>query len=566
MYMHLITEVNCFHHIGESDHALVPYEKEVAPHYVETKVLQPKDQQSIIAFGITGHGKSSFLNLILGTEKPVFETSSGGLSGASSVTKETQCVSIIMNGRHLALIDTPGFCDTHKMADNRHQEASLLVEQERRKFSVNITKAFVLAGKNVSAFIFVYRVDSRLSLEMTEQLKFLEAINFPWEHCILVMTHGDQVYKKTPKEKWYEALDAELAVEGGVNEQLKGLIQRTNPRLMFVDNTCRDEGYHEAVMERFLRFMKQIADQRGPYNNIHFTFFRGKYDRELHSAYMDAIQDASFYRLTAEMKNDFEQLALVGHSFIAKQEEFIRNFQRVIDMVSKRTFTSTVAIATGIGVLAIAAGVVATTVGVALVPVTFGSSTIAVAVGIASIAGGATVATGGIGAAAGIPLIKKLKDKAEVKKAQSCLDETTDVAKTFYAQYKSIMKKISEAYPNAKHLLFAHFAAIHIHESADESEALFETAQELGVFCSLRYKEKNPSSQSRSHYALPIGFSLLASTMDVAATVGTTLSATNVFLTFREIDATLLKDCEHALEKEFAAIKTLCIIRHSETL
>ena len=550
----------------ESCHALVPYDKEVASHFVEAKVLQPEDQQSMIAFGVTGHGKSSFLNLLLGAEKPIFETSTGGLSGTASKTKETQCFRISMKGKHLAFVDTPGFCDTHTIADNRHQEASLLVKKESHRFRVNITKAFIEAGKKVSAFIFVYRVDSRLSLEMTEQLKFLEAIKFPWDHCILVMTHGDRVFpSELPKEKWHKALDAELAVEGRVSEQLTDLIRKTAPRYMLVDSTCRDKKYHKAVMEQFSGFMKQIVDQRGPYENIHFAFFHGEYNKECHSAYMEAIKDrTSLDELKAATRKDFEQLTLIGRSLIAKQEDFIKCFRSVTDMVDKQTFTPVIAAATGFGVAAIAAGAVATGVGIALIPVTFGSSGFAVAVGIASIAGGATVAAGGLGAATGIPLIKKLKDKAEVKKAQSCLEETVDVGKEFYTQYKSIMEKISGdriglEHPNAKHSVFSHLAAIHIHESTDKSEALFETAQELGVFCSLRSKENNPSSQSRSHYTLPVGFSLLASTMDVATTVGTALSATHVSKTSKEIDATLLKECEHALEKEFAAIKTLCI-------
>ena len=547
----------------ESCHALVPYAKEVAPHYVQTKVLQPEDQQSIIAFGMTGHGKSSFLNLLLGADldKPVFKTSTGGLSGVSSKTKVTQCVHMSMNGRRLALIDTPGFCDTHRIADNRDKEASLLVEEEGRKFSVNITKAFVLAGRKVSAFIFVYRPDTRFSLEMSEQLKFLEAINFPWEHCILVMTHGDQVYRGVAKEKWYKKLDAELAAKEGVDEQLKSLIQRTTPRYMFVDNRCRDKKYLAAVMERFLGFMREITGRHGPYDNIHFTFFHIEHDREFRSAYKEAIQDASLDRLTAEMKSDFKQLALIGHSLVAKQEEFIKNFRSVIDMVGKKTFTPIVAAATSFGVAAIAAGAIATIVGTALIPVTFGSSAFAVAVGIGSIAGGATVAAGGVGAAAGIPLIKKLKDRAEVKQAQRCLDETTDVVKRFYAQYKLIMGKINEAHPNAVHSLFAHFATIHIHESTVESEDLFETAQELGVFYSLRNEEKNPLSESRVSYTLPVSFSLLASTMNVAQTVGTTISATHVSKGAEEIDATLLRECERTLQKEFNTIKALCITK-----
>ena len=545
----------------------------MVPGFIEAKVLQPEDQQSIIAFGVTGHGKSSFLNLILGAEldKPVFKTSARGLSGIASKTKETQCFPITMNGRRLALVDTPGFCDTQRMADNRGKEFNFIVETEGQQFRVNITKAFIAAGKKVSAFIFIYRVDSRLSLEMTAQLQFLEDIKFPWDHCILVMTHADQAFPDVDKEKWYEALDAELPTLGEDYKQLKGLMQKT-PHYMLVNNNCRDKTYHETVMKRFLEKMEEIARKRGPYENIHFAFFSGEYDRECHSAYMDAIKDrTSFNKLKAATEEDFKQLALVGSSLIVKQEEFIKTFRGVIDMVGKKTFTPVIAATTGFGVAAIAAGIVATFVGVALIPVTFGSSAAAVGVGIGSIVGGVAVGAGGLGAAAGIPLIKKLKDKAEVKKAQSCLDETVDTVKRFYARYKSIMEKISEdrigrEHPNAKHSLFSHLAAIHIHESTDKSEALFETAQELGVFCSLRYKENDPSSQSKLCYALPIGFSLLASTMDVAQTVGTALSATNVSEASKEIDATLLKECERTLEKEFAAIKTLCITRHSETL
>ena len=552
----------------ESCHALVPYDEEIVPGFVQAKVLQPEDQQSIIAFGVTGHGKSSFLNLILGADKPVFETSSGGILGTASKTKETQCVSFTTKGKRLALIDTPGFCDTKSVADNRDKGATRIVEEEGHKFRVNITKAFIAAGKKVSAFIFVYRIDLRFSLEMTEQLKFLETIKFPWDHCILVMTHGDRAYPHIAKEKWYEAFEAELP-RLKEHEQLKGLMRKTTPRYMLVDNTCRDKKYHETVMERFLAFMEQIADRRGPYENIHFTFFSEKYDKVCHSTYMDEIKNHTSLTiniLQAVTSDDFKQLALIGCSLVAKQEEFIEKFQGVIDMVGKKTFTPIVAAATGFGVATIAAGVVATVVGTALIPVTFGSSAIAVAVGVGSIVGGTAAAVGGVGAAAGIPLIKKLKDTVEVKKAQRSLDKTIDLVKKFYAQYKSIMKKISgdhigHVHPNARHSLFAHLVAMHIHKSTVKSEALFENAQELGVFYSLRYKENNPSPESRVLYTLPVGFSLLASNMDVAQTVGTALSATHVSKGAKEIDTTLLRECERVLKKEFNAIKALCITK-----
>ena len=548
----------------ESCHALVPYDEEIVPGFVQAKVLQPEDQQSIIAFGVTGHGKSSFLNLILGADpdKPVFETSSGGLSGTASKTKETQCVSITLKGKRLALVDTPGFCDAQRVTENRDQKFSHIVEEEGLKFRANITKAFIAAGKKVSAFIFVYRVDSRFSLEMTAQFEFLKAINFPWDHCILVMTHGDRVYPRIAKEKWYEAFEAELPRLGKEHEQLKDLMRKTTPRYMLVDNTCRDKKYHETVMKRFLALMEQIADRRGPYENIHFAFFSGQYDRECYSAYMDAIKDrTTLAKLGAATSEEFKQLARIGHSLIAKQEEFIKNFQGIIDMVGKKTFTPVVAAATGFGVAAIAAGVVATIIGTALIPVTFGSSAVAVVVRVGSIAGGAAVAAGGVGAAAGIPLIKKLKNRAEVMRTQRCLDETTETVKRFYEKYKLIMNKISDLHPNTKHSLFAHFAAIYIHQSTVKSEALFETAHELGVFCSLRNKENNPSLESRVPYILPVSFSLLASTMDVAQTVGGTLSVTRVSRSAIDIDATLLKECEHTLQKEFNAIKALCITR-----
>ena len=124
------------------------------------------------AIGITGEGKSSFLNILSGKNK--FSISSKG----NSETQTVQHVSFSFNGTSFVAIDTPGLDDS---VDN-----SKKIKDLKRLISVYPTLKCLLIVKKYNNF--------RLSLSIQESIKvFMEAFpkkNF-WDHVIVINTFSN---------------------------------------------------------------------------------------------------------------------------------------------------------------------------------------------------------------------------------------------------------------------------------------------------------------------------------------------------------------------------------------
>jgi GTPase Era involved in 16S rRNA processing len=566
--------------------AVVPYGRQEEESYKAAKFLQSEGQKSVVTFGITGHGKSTFLNFIL--QSNYFKTSVRCFLSSQSLTKKTQSVSAVIDCEQWVLIDTPGFLDSHNVGRASLKSANEIVEQEKHEFTRNIMQAYLEAGKEISAFIFVYSGATRWALEMNEQMKFLESIKFPWDHCILVITHADTAFEGLPEEKRYEELHKAVTIDGPTSDQLpdqlKRLILKVSHRIVIVEGKKTDKEYQAAVMARFTRYVSSIlAKENGPHRNETFVIFDGKYTADCHKAYMELITDKNcdaLERLREETKAEFREFVIAGKEAVEKHQEVIGHLEKIAELAENKIFTPAVAASTAIGVSAIAAGVVATAVGIVLLPVTFGVSGIAAGIGVSTIIGGAAVATGGVGLGAGIPFLKALRNNLEVRKAQKVLDESLVNIKRLYDLYQLVQDKIEKGEFGHDHLsvkdsLFAHLAAIHLHSSADKSTELFEAAQRLSVFHMVRIAamgeakskaQPDPMSATctlpepvSANYALPVGFKLLASTMDIAQTVGATLEITQITKKTKTADMTILREtCIKTLQKECETIKELC--------
>ena len=80
-------------------------------------MVESTSEKTVIAFGITGSGKSYTLNLLAGkdpsdseNEDIIFETASG-----ESCTKYPSCAKVRLNSKikdKVNLVDVPGMCDT----------------------------------------------------------------------------------------------------------------------------------------------------------------------------------------------------------------------------------------------------------------------------------------------------------------------------------------------------------------------------------------------------------------------------------------------------------------------
>jgi predicted GTPase len=124
------------------------------------------------AIGITGEGKSSFLNVLSG--KNGFSTSSKG----NSETQTVQNVSFNFDGTSFVAIDTPGLDDSGNNSQKINDLKKLIFEYPTLKC--------LLIVKKYNTF--------RLSLSLQESIKvFIEAFpktNF-WDHVIVINTFAN---------------------------------------------------------------------------------------------------------------------------------------------------------------------------------------------------------------------------------------------------------------------------------------------------------------------------------------------------------------------------------------
>jgi hypothetical protein len=389
-------------------------------------------------------------------------------------------------------------------------------------------------------------------------VEFLESVSFPWDHCIVVLNHGDHAFPSMPEEEKYTALKEAMA-NNELPKQLKKLINNSNDRALIVESSkTGDEKYYHSVMKRFLDILDGIPV---PYNNPYFLHFARLVEKSCQVAYKAVLQDKqSLDELETKTQDLFQSLQSTGKEVTVAQEEFIGYLEKIADVTNSRILTPEVTVA------AVVTGIATTLFGVSFMPITFGMSATAVA-------GGLAVLAGGIGASTIPPIVKMLQNTSEVKSTQVSYDNAKVIMERLYQLYEEIMQKIQkdslgQKYPEVHSLLFAHLAGVHIHGEEAKGDELCLTAEKLAVYHKLRkqakekYKEGSKSNsdlETSPSYALPIGFNLLARGFDVAYTVGAVVEVTQISKESKEVDTRMLKTtCIATLEKEMRTIKLLC--------
>jgi hypothetical protein len=483
------------------------------------------------------------------------------------MTKTTESAYATVEGQQLMLIDTPGFIDTQQIESDEQQGTGEVFEAQTEKFRRNIRQAYKEAEKEVGAFVLVYSLNVRWTLEITQMIQFLDGMSFPWDHCIVVLTHGDHAFPGMPEDERYKALKKAMTHESDqLPKQLKKLIKSSNNALIIESNRIDDDYYH-SVMKKLLAGIDDIGR---PYSNPQFLHSPEPIRRSTQYVYETILRDNhSMDTLEAKTRDLFNRFKSTGGKVATTQTEFIGYLKKVIEMLDSKVLTPLVTAAGGFGVAIFLAGIFATFFGVGYKPDTFEASTAVVAIGIGSMAGGVALAA--------LPSVfKMLINRTEVQKAQKSYSRAKTAMDRLHNLYQEIMQTIREDYvgrdhPEVHSLLFAHLAGVHMHGAKDKGDKLRTIAENIANYHSFR-KQAKEQSKERSrfnsdsietipNYALPVGFNLLAKRFDVAYTVGTTVQIVQLSEKSKKYYMRVLRDsCIATLENETLTIMTLCSV------
>lgn len=191
--------------------------------------LDRGEEIRLILTGKTGSGKSSAGNTILNREAFVSAFS------PSSVTSECEKARGSVNGCKIAVIDTPGICDT------RYTE-----EEVMRKLKM----CLCLAAPGPHVFLIVLKLskftsEEQETVELLQQVFGEEAANY----SLVLFTHGDQLK--------YE-------VEDFIHQspELTYLIRKCNGRYHVFDNTTPNE---RQVLHLFAKIKSMIKCNKGTF-------------------------------------------------------------------------------------------------------------------------------------------------------------------------------------------------------------------------------------------------------------------------------------------------------------
>ena len=206
--------------------------------------LKYTDKSYFVVIGITGEGKSLFVNTISGMDNK-FQTSSNG----NSETQQIQSVEFVFNGTSFVGIDTPGLDDSSHNLEKIQQLKTLIYE--------NPTIKCLVIVKKYNTF--------RLSQSLQEAIKvFMDSFpleNF-WDHVIIINTWANpneenfQDYYENDRQFFFDKINKCTNLKDYMIK--KGIKFPNNITEYFVDT--KQYKKDKKMKEIFTNIKKDISD------------------------------------------------------------------------------------------------------------------------------------------------------------------------------------------------------------------------------------------------------------------------------------------------------------------
>ena len=187
--------------------------------------------------GITGEGKSSACNFLLGKELIKVSLSS------MAVISKTDSPSKVLQGREIKIIDTPGFCE-----DSEDDETNIK----------ELGKAVVLAKTGVHAIALVINVQPvshRFTSSQVALLKELELLDNLWSFMFIIFSAAKS-YGATDEEQRKRIKT--IYDSPKCPEDFKKLLDRVEKRFMMLESTETNQDYRDAKLKEFLNMVDGI--------------------------------------------------------------------------------------------------------------------------------------------------------------------------------------------------------------------------------------------------------------------------------------------------------------------